>query len=485
MKNKHKTKIIAAVLLTTSFCAALSACSVKNTSEETDRLVWYIPGNNKEDLDDVLEAANKIIVPKIGTELEIRFINVDRYEEIMNMKIGIKENFDLCFTGYVFPYESTVNVGGLLCLDDYIESMPKLKRALPDYAWRGAEIDGSVYAVPNMQYLLYNTAIYIPRTLAEKYITDTSQIKHITDMEPFFEKIKQNEPNYYAYNPTWGITCVYIKDKNGFPKVAVGDIYVDIDENGNYKFVPSIELDEFKEAIYKTREWYEKGYIREDVGLFSSDGNNKETAAWVAMYKPGAEGEYLANGKDVIAVSLDDGQMSSNAGTTAMTGVGRWSENPEKAVKLIELVNTDKELFNILAFGLEGKNYIKTGKNRIEPVPKDENGYFVNAAWKFGNQFLAYVLPGQSDDVWKETKKLNDNASKAEFYDFKYSTKEIEDELSRIATIYEQYDCIHNGSRSPDEYLEEFDEKLHEVGSDKVCKELLRQFNEYLSSKNN
>ena len=262
----------------------------------------------------------------------------------------------------------------------------------------------------------------------------------------------------------------------------IDNIFMTIDENGNHQIKPNIEIKEFEDAIYKTHEWYKKGYIREDIGLSSSNGSYKKAAAVVNMYKPGMEGEQLAGGKDNISIRIGDIALGNGAGTTAMTGVGKWSENPQKAIELIELVNTDKELFNILAFGIEGKHYIKTGENRAKLIPKSENGYFVNAAWKFGSQFQAYILPGQQDNVWEETKELNDNAQKAEFYDIKYSTENIEDELSRVATIYEQYDFMNNGSRNPDEYLDEFKEKLHEVGIDKVCEELSLQLSEYLNS---
>lgn len=454
----------------------ISSCGEKE-KETVPKLVWYLPMEQQEDMSEVLAAANEIIIPKIGAELEIRPINVDRYEDMMNMKASVKEDYDLCFTGYINLYRQAAKAGSLLCIDDYLEKMPELKAMIPDYAWYGAEIEGHIYAVPNMQFIAYCTVVVVDADMAEKYELDTSSIHHITDMEPFFEKIKKNEPEKIAYNPVWGNSCMVKLDRNVMHHV-IDDIYWRRDENGNIKVMTSAECPEFHEAFYKIRDWYEKGYVPTTIMQRKNmDPGRGKVVSGVAMYKPGMEGEAAAGGTKIKGIRITEPGISARAGTTAMTGVGRWSKNPEKALKLIELVNTDKELFNILSFGIEGKHYLKTGENRIELKSRQESGYFVNAAWKFGNQFLAYILPGQPDDVWEETKYLNETAKRE--VGFKPNTDNIDDELTRIATVYEQYNAINDGTLSPDEYLPEFIEKLHEAGSDKVAEELERQLREY------
>lgn len=481
-KMKKITNAAMGMMITAAFILTNCACAPP-AAEEVPKLVWYIPGDMQPDLDEVLKKANEIIIPQIGADLEIKFIQTDKYTDTMNMKMGVQEKFDLCFTGYINSYRQAVMNGGLLKIDEYIENMPLLKETIPDYAWHGAKVEDGIYAVPNMQFIAYCKAAIVDRKLAEKYNLDPEKINHITDMEPFFEQIKQNEPDYYPYSPSWGVSGLYKEDENGAPYAFLDEIFMTQNENGEYEFLPSIETDTCREAIYKTYEWYQKGYIREDIALVKSGEGEKKSAVRLAMYKPGQEGESLAKGEDIVVIKLNDAQIGNSAGTTAMTGIGKWSQNPEKAIKLIELVNTDKELFNILAFGIEGKHYKKTGENRIELTPKEESGYFINSAWKFGNQFLAYILPGQPDDVWEETQRINDNAKRSKYSDFKLSTEGIEDEINRIDTVFAQYEVINYGSQNPDEYLAEFSEKLREAGVEKVCEEVKRQFLEYLKTK--
>ena len=70
-----------------------------------------------------------------------------------------------------------------------------------------------------------------------------------------------------------------------------------------------------------------------------------------------------------------------------MIGISRTSKNPEKAFKFIELVNTDKDLYNLICFGIEGKHYNLDENGRV--VFNDQGGYIPKACWKFGNQFNA------------------------------------------------------------------------------------------------
>ena len=50
---------------------------------------------------------------------------------------------------------------------------------------------------------------------------------------------------------------------------------------------------------------------------------------------------------------------------------------------------------------------LKTGEDRVEVTNAEAySGY----AWMMGNQFNAYKLPAQADDVWEVTKQLNEEA---------------------------------------------------------------------------
>ena len=43
--------------------------------------------------------------------------------------------------------------------------------------------------------------------------------------------------------------------------------------------------------------------------------------------------------------------------TATMQAINRNSKNPERAMMLLELLNTDKDLYNLLNFGIKDKHY--------------------------------------------------------------------------------------------------------------------------------
>lgn len=72
----------------------------------------------------------------------------------------------------------------------------------------------------------------------------------------------------------------------------------------------------------------------------------------------------------------------------------------------MNLVYSDKEIYNELLFGIEGEHYKKTGENSVEVI--DSTKYdFSGYGWMLGNQFNAYYLPGQAEGVWEQTDELN------------------------------------------------------------------------------
>ena len=104
-------------------------------------------------------------------------------------------------------------------------------------------------------------------------------------------------------------------------------------------------------------------------------------------------------------------------------------------MEFIELVNTDKELYNILVFGLEGQNYEKVGEDKIESKPESDYSTY---AWALGCNFNAFKLSTQDDNVWEETKRLNEEALDAPLLNYNIDQTPMKSQIANITAAYEQ-----------------------------------------------
>ena len=476
-KEKNMLKKVLVMLIAGMMLLSLCACSDKGTQTSSDSvtLKWLVPGDEQPDTAKVVAEANKIIEPAIGAKLDLQFVSVSAYSEKMKMNMASGAKFDLCFTSnWLNTYDQAVNGGGLYDITDLIDD--ELKAEMDEKVWNDAKIDERIYAVPNQQVMFQQLAVAARTDLLEKYNFDINSVENINDIEPFLETIKQNEPNVYPYRAKWGVSpWVYetVSEKGG----ATGVGY----HNAMKKLMPFYETEEVKEAVAKLREWYQKGYIRADyasAGDDTTDTNQGKYAVKIETWKPGIESSSDATGIEYTYKTITKPYFTG--ARAAMTGVGANSENPEKAVALIKLVNTNKDLYNLICYGIEGEHYTLNAEGKI--ILNFESGYLAQGDWKYGNQFNAKLSEGMEDNVWKETERLNAEAVVDELSDWQFDKTPVKNELAQVSSVFDEYSDFIT-VKDYDAFVANRKQALEEAGYQKVFNEIEKQINEYLAQR--
>ena len=170
-----------------------------------------------------------------------------------------------------------------------------------------------------------------------------------------------------------------------------------------------------------------------------------------------------------------------------MNAIGSTSEDPVKALQFLELLNTNKELYNIITFGIEGQHYNKVGENRIEVV-KDSLYTMGNVGWQFSNQFNAYLQPEQEDGVWEETKAINASAKYSPLMGFSFDSSKVQLELSNCYYAYLEFINsfiwgVFTKEGEFDRQYNKFLQKLEIAGASTVIAEMQKQVDAWLASK--
>ena len=469
-----------------------SKVEVENSkNEEVPTLKFYMINDPQTDLEAVVDAANEILVEEVGCEIDLVFVDGASYNEKMTMAMASGEAFDLIWVGYALPMADAAEKGGLMPLDDLLETTPALVDAISDAYWAASTYDGHTYAVGCQQIIAQNSGIMVPKELAEKYELDIDSINKLVDIEPFLQTLVENEPDIYPFRATDFDRIGFMFDLEAsdyWHSCAITEgVYFQEKEDGTYRILSVLDEEFSKEDLARARQvydWYQKGYIRSDVASVLDDTQERvagKYGAWVAVNKPGVEGEYLASlGYECVAIPYNLARVGINDARTTMISIGANSRYPELAIKVIEQLHTNVELYNILVYGLEGKHYERIDENYISKIA--DSGYS-NSAWKMGTVFNAYLTEGQPLDLHSKTKQMNEESYVTPLQGFVFDNSAVKTEIAQVKTVADEYKFLNNGSKNPDEYWDEYVGKMKQAGLEKVYNEVVRQVEEFLNNK--
>ncbi len=353
---------------------------------DDDLLTWYYGINELQtDQQAVEDAANDYLVKntKLNVTLHLKPIPFGEYDTKINPIIASGEKFDIVWTtaSWLNRYQPLVNKGGLVPLDDLLEKYaPKTRHELmPEGYWDSmrSSSDGKIYAIFSLQIAASPKGFAFQKRFVDKYNFDLSAVKKTEDIEPLLKLIKENEPGIIplAYGNTGGVSPFFpdnIGHSNSY-YYYTNDPYTAIDREATPEYQAHLQL---------MHDWYKKGYIYQDLAAvqdfkqLQSKGNIAVTAEQGIFPGSDVTTAALSNNEPMYTVAITPPVFTGANGT--MNGISSTSENPERAMMLLELVNTDPNFYRILCYGIEGKHY---NLNNGVYKPIDGAGYSPNIDW--------------------------------------------------------------------------------------------------------
>lgn len=451
------------------------------------KLKWVLRIPAQKDGEAVLTEVNKILKEKINATLDIQFIDAAAYLEKTKLMIAAGEDFDIMFTAPGYQFYENVAKGAFLPMDELVTKYaPKAYGQIPVNFWDAMKVNNKIYGFPNYQIAARQTTITMRKDMAEKYGIDTSSIKKLEDLEPALAKIKAGESSdKYMLGSLGSIqmdTMNYLKMETLGGEGTPGAV---LQDGTDYKVVNQYEQPAFVNYVKLTKSWADKGYVSKDLALAKNTEElykNGRIMAMLGAYKPGGEAEVKSRyGFEPAYAYLTEPMVSTSSVTATMQAISRTSKNPERAMMFLELVNTDKQLYNMLVYGIEGKHYKKTGDNSIELIP--DSGYSTNVSWMLGNQLNAYLLPGVAADIPQKTDALNKSAKTSRIMGFSFNAEPVKSEVAQCTSVVEKYkDGLSYGMFDVDSTLATMNKELKAAGMDKVIAEKQKQLDAWVAA---
>ncbi|WP_410495430.1 ABC transporter substrate-binding protein [Cellulosilyticum sp. ST5] len=467
-------------------------CEEVSTQLPPIKLTWYFVGNGQEKDTALVETAINEYIAKnttLNCSIKLRCYDWTNYDKKMQQMINSAEEFDICFTSnWSNNYYIRASQGAFISLDSLLPTYaPKTTILLGEDYLKGTYVNGSCYAIPSNKEKATQYGLLIRKDLVQKYNMDSSKVKKLEDMEPFFEIIKKKEPSMYVLDPRSveapsemlnmrSLGCEVTSQTSTW----IGGVYYDTKD---YKVINQLETPEMIAYMKLMQSYVQKGFISKEV----AEGGNyvidemygKIFCSLTELYPGKAYYAEARSGYEYISIPLTKAVMSTKNSTGAMQAISATSNNPERALMFLELVNTDKALNNLLNFGIEGKHYIKVkGKTNIIQAGEEERAYNPGLGWAFGNQMLNYAFNERENQFINEMQSFNEQAQIDKTIGFVFNPDPVYTQIENCNLIWEkQVRPILLGAGDVTTDLPRAKKALKAAGVDDIISEMQKQLN--------
>ena len=476
--RKRALRIVALVALVALTAVALAGCggnSSKDDMSKEVKLIYYTIGDTPKDNDMVVAKLNEYLKQKINTTVEIRYIPFGDYSTKMNTMAASGDKYDIAFTcSWAFNYVQGVNKGYFAELDSLLENQGKdLKSAIATVFWDGSLVKGKHYAIPTQKEAGAMEYFRFQKDFLDKANIDVSAVNSLESVEPALAKAHSAYPNMVTFVNNYRFYGYDYIIKDAFPGA------VKISDTG-LKVINQYQDADFVNKLKVLRKYYQAGYVPKDIAQKPDQVKFNDNRLFCDIQEagPNADAVYSGElGKPVVTRPAYPGKAYATTGsvTGSMVAISSNSDNPERAMMLLTLINTDAYVRNLLAFGLEGKNYTKTGDTSISRTPAQAKDYTASP-FSTGNMFILYTLNDQPKTMWADYKAFNDNLDKSPLLGFCFDPDPVKMEISSITGVMDEYTKeLNAGEVDVDKTIDSYVAKSKAAGLDKVLAEMQKQ----------
>lgn len=439
-----------------------------NSGEVVD-LKWIMVGNGmpsnydawKTNLDAYLEE-------KIGVHLDVEVVKWDDWNNRRNVIVNTNEPFDILFTD-AGSYANDVKIGAFADITTLLDSTPQLKSFIPEDYWDAVSVKGGIYAVPTYKDSSATQYFIWDKELIDKYKIDYENMHDLQSLTEALTKIKEgegSEPFILTSDGLGAVLGVYDDLGAGLPGIGVS--YKD----SSKKAVSIYEQADIMADLKTLHEWYLAGIINADANTLGEAP--KYRMCYVAQGWPlAAKTTWGPNmGKEVVVSQWGDTHLSFGTVGGSLNCISSSSKNPEKALQLLELVNTDSVVRDALYFGLEGDNFEYTSDGRVHKINTD----WSMAGYTQGTFFNVSLTDDVEENQWDEVKALNEAAVPSPVLGISIDTSEFEDELANCTEICNRYKKdLLTGVADPEVEVPKMMKEMRDAGFDTILEKVQAQ----------
>ena len=395
----------------------------------------------------------------------------------------------------VFSVADWANQGYILPLDDYLNNELKGTYDMIKPIMGNGRVSGKTYMMPRYFGTVLDWKWIYNKELVDAAGIDVSAIKDLDTLADALAELKTVYPDEHFL-----VYCNQfdriLQSKTHTSQVGTYTATVG-DSTTLYNYY---ETDAFKEAIYKAYDFRQKGYADPEgsANTLSHDavvmggsskgvimGHSNDVDSIASMFTKTADyGDGQTHEFGAVTIAIDD-----LATDTLGIGIAHYCKNPDKAAKFINLLYTDKFVWDCLIFGAEGQDYEWNEDHTKIRYPEglDFNSVPYNCMYSCGmigngfDFFLEYESGNETGSNGEYGKILFEQAGVPPLYGFIPNNENVMNETTAVSNVVEQYvNVLTYGDVNPDEKYPEFLAALKDAGIDKIVADYQAQADAWL-----
>lgn len=509
---KGKAKILSLLLALAMSASVFAACGdngggsstpsnssgsdsskVQTDNQEPDgngdvvNLVWWHYGEQPKNPDRAIAALNEKSAKDIGITITFNYAG-DGTQQKVAMQTGAAD--DILFTcAWYVNYATAAQQGQLYDITDKVKNdTPELWNYIPDYVWKGSEINGRIYAVPTYK----DVAASQFWTCNKDFVFDTADAEaefkatgmKFSTVTPLLEKLKNYADTNLGGKYPNDLTAPYYMNKGGIIgadmwfNAVLDSLHIGIKQgDSSNKVVSYFDDADYIEDLKTLSEWHKAGYINADC--MQIDREPEFMVVGSSKVWEGGEANLEAGKNYKVAINRRCGPYATTSFVTgSMNGIFANSKHPDESLQYLQYINTNAEYRNMLAYGVEGENWKDNGDGTVTKLNSDYEPYaFAQATF-----FLLKPVAPAAADMYTTMKAEMEKAELSDLLGFTLNQDSIQTEVAACTTVFEKYmSSFMTGSFADvDASVAEMIKELEAVGYRRVIEEAQTQVDAFL-----
>ncbi len=450
------------------------------------------PGNasSPASLEAVQEGINKILAGYMDATVKLDIQEWGVFIDQQSLMLSSGEDVALMFT-----FSGTKNYaanGQAKDITDLCNTYAADGLKLTSQYIDACKVNNKIYGFPTFHEYSSRKGLVCRTDILEELGIDPAQVKTWDDVEAVFKQVMQKHPEMNVLCPADASAGVFGNMISSKYDELTGGVVTLIDSDGK-TVVNLYDTDMYRDFAKMAYEWNAKGYAMPDATTATETRQELlaagNTFGYIGLIHPGTATQELKNsGVKVTTISIEEPILITNTVNFAQYMVPSSCSTPEKAVKLLDLMITNKDINNLMMYGIEGTDYVvkDEAKNIIgypDGVDSSSSGWS-NETWLVGNGSLGYIWESDPPTIWEQYKELNESAAPSPLFGFSYDTEKVKTEITAVTNVISKYRLvIQAGYADPDKTVASMVSELQAAGIQKIVDDAQAQVDQWYSSK--